>query len=341
MHTNRTRPVTDASAWRGIDLRDDSAWIIPLNATQRADAKAALAGVQRRSLVLAYVTRQDFPLPSWRPLFERLLGDLRDGRGFCVLRGLPFEGLSDGDAGLMLWGIGTHLGVGVTQNAAAELIAHVYDRGGHYGDRNVRAYQVRADLLPHGDQSDIVGLACIRKALTGGLTRLTSAMSVFNVMLRESPAHLPALFNGVFYSRKGEQGPGEPPVSPRRIPIFSEQDGVLSCRYMRSWTEYARVHDGVALTPAETAALDAFDAIARRSDLALDMMLQPGDAQFASNYTVLHARTAYEDDPSQQRHMLRLWLEVEGLRPVVNEDVRRGHIRHGRLGRNASEVVEL
>lgn len=336
----RTRPVTDSSAWRGADLREDTGWIVPLTERQRAEVQSALAGVQRRGLALPRVTQPDFPLPAWAPLFEQLMHELREGRGFSVLRGLPFEGLGEDEAGLMLWGIGTHLGTGVSQNAAAELIAHVYDRGGRYGDRNVRAYQVRADLSPHCDQSDVVALACLRKARSGGLTRLASAMSVFNVMLRESPEHLPTLFNGLFYSRKDEQGPDEPRVNPRRLPVFSEEDGVLSCRYMRSWVEYARVHDGVAMTPAETAALNAFDAIARSGDLPLDMMLQPGDVQFANNFTVLHARTEYEDDPAHKRHMLRLWLEVEGLRPMASEDMRRGHIRHGRLGRSARELLE-
>lgn len=340
MTTIRTLPVTDVSAWRGAALRNDSTWIVPLTGAQRAEVLAALESVRRRGLPLPRITRADFALPSWAGLFSQLLHDIRDGRGFSVLRGLPFEGLTEDEAGRMLWGIGTHMGVGVTQNAAAELIAHVYDRGGRYGDRNVRAYQVRADLSPHCDQSDVVALACLRKARSGGLTRLASAMSVFNVMLRESPQHLPILFGGLFYSRKGEQGPDEPRVNPRRLPVFSEKDGVLSCRYMRSWVEYARMHDGVAMTQAETAALDAFDAIARSGDLPLDMMLEPGDVQFANNFTVLHARTEYEDDPAHKRHMLRLWLEVDGLRPLASEDMRHGHIRHGRLGRTAEAILQ-
>ena len=88
----------------------------------------------------------------------------------------------------------------------------------------------------------------------------------------------------------------------------------------------------------DAAALDAFDAIAQREGVALDMMLEPGDAQFASNYTVLHGRTAYEDDPAAPRHMLRLWLELPGFRPLAGNDVRYGHIRHGQLGRTAAEI---
>jgi alpha-ketoglutarate-dependent taurine dioxygenase len=44
--------------------------------------------------------------------------------------------------------------------------------------------------------------------------------------------------------------------------------------------------------------------------LYLDMQLEPGDLQLLSNHTILHARTAYEDDPRAPRHLLRLWLSL-------------------------------
>jgi alpha-ketoglutarate-dependent taurine dioxygenase len=43
------------------------------------------------------------------------------------------------------------------------------------------------------------------------------------------------------------------------------------------------------------------------------MDLAPGDIQWLSNHTVLHARTGYEDhpEPERKRHLLRLWLSIE------------------------------
>ena len=40
------------------------------------------------------------------------------------------------------------------------------------------------------------------------------------------------------------------------------------------------------------------------------MALEPGDIQLLSNHTIVHARTAYEDDPGRKRHLLRLWLTL-------------------------------
>jgi hypothetical protein len=43
------------------------------------------------------------------------------------------------------------------------------------------------------------------------------------------------------------------------------------------------------------------------------MDLAPGDIQWLSNHTIVHARTAYDDhpEPERKRHLLRLWLSVD------------------------------
>ena len=54
--------------------------------------------------------------------------------------------------------------------------------------------------------------------------------------------------------------------------------------------------------------------IAGSPEFRLDMQLAPGDVQLLSNHTIVHARTAYEDDPDGEagrRHLLRLWLSIE------------------------------
>ena len=43
------------------------------------------------------------------------------------------------------------------------------------------------------------------------------------------------------------------------------------------------------------------------------------DAYSFNNCTVLHHRTSFEDhpDPARKRHLLRLWLMLDGLRPLA------------------------
>ena len=107
----------------------------------------------------------------------------------------------------------------------------------------------------------------------------------------------------------GVEGHGAPPnstvyVAGEPVPVDAEGDFV------------AETILPPGLHTVEVAALDAFDAILQRDDLRLDMMLEPGDLQFANNYVTLHTRSAYEDheDPAKKRLLWRLWLMNPDLR---------------------------
>jgi hypothetical protein len=80
--------------------------------------------------------------------------------------------------------------------------------------------------------------------------------------------------------------------------------------YFRSAPRHA---DVPPLTPEEREVLDLFESIASEPSFRLDMQLQPGDIQWLSNHTIVHARTAYEDGRGDgtRRHLLRLWLSIE------------------------------
>ena len=60
------------------------------------------------------------------------------------------------------------------------------------------------------------------------------------------------------------------------------------------------------LTGEQEAALIILQTVARKHQVKLDH--RPGDLVFLNNYTVLHAREAYEDGDSTSRHLVRLWL---------------------------------
>ena len=68
-------------------------------------------------------------------------------------------------------------------------------------------------------------------------------------------------------------------------------------------------------------ALDLFDATMHDPALRLDMLLEPGDLQFANNYAVLHSRTEFAAarDPALHRRMLRLWLKMPNARTLAPE----------------------
>jgi hypothetical protein len=171
----------------------------------------------------------------------------------------------------------------------------------------------------HTDRCDVIGMLCLTKAMRGGVSAYASAHTVYNEILATRPELLDPLFAGLRYHRRGEQLPDEPAITPEPVPILSEQDGELSVVFLRAYMEMAAKELGTPLTDVEIAALDYFAEVAARPDVKLEFTMQPGEAVFFNNCTMLHNRTAFEDDPdpARKRHLLRLWLMLDGGRPLV------------------------
>jgi hypothetical protein len=69
------------------------------------------------------------------------------------------------------------------------------------------------------------------------------------------------------------------------------------------------------VTPLMEEAMQAFIDIASDPQFEFQTYLQPGDAAFMNNYALLHRRSAFQDgeELDQRRHLVRLWLAVEGM----------------------------
>jgi hypothetical protein len=311
-------PVTDASAWRGAEIAGDPAWRHALSAAEVEELATALAGVQARGIPTTAITRADFPLPGMAARLAGWREEARTGRGFFLVHGLPATRFTEAEREAIFWGMGTHLGTAVSQNSHGEMLGHVYDQGRTYGSANTRGYQTKARLDFHTDRCDLVGLLCQRRAKAGGLSSVVSTMAVHNEILRTRPDLLGILYRGFHYSER-EAADNPSGVTPRPIPVFSRQDGFVSCRFIRNPIETAAERRGVPLTEAEQEALELMSALSAREDMRLDMMLEPGDMQFCNNYVSSHARTGFEDweQPEQRRLMVRLWLSFDARRPLA------------------------
>jgi hypothetical protein len=301
--------VFHPSAWRGKDLCRETSWIHTLSEAAIADIDATLPGVRGKDVIS--ICREDFPLPSAMSELSSLLDTLNGGRGFVVVRGLPFGKYSDDDIARIFWGIGTYFGRAISQNASGDLLGHVRAIDGKkYMEKDVRGYQTTAELFFHNDNCDIVGLLCFRKGKSGGISRIASAIEIYNEVLRTHPEFLDVLYEGFHYDLRGEELPGHAPVTPHRIPIYSYYRGLLSCRYVYTSIMQASRKGGLTLSETQKAAMAFLNETAAREDIRLEMMLEPGDMQFLNNHVCLHSRTSYEEfeEPDRKRHMLRLWL---------------------------------
>jgi hypothetical protein len=311
-------PIEGPSAWFGKDLvqRPDK-WIYSLSSTDLAEIAEASATVRARRLDIAAIRQVDFPLPSLGPVLQRLRDDVLNGRGFVLLRGLPVEGRAVEESALAYWGIGTYFGNARSQNAKGHVLGHVRDLGLSSTDPNVRIYQTTERQNFHTDSCDIVALLCLKTAKSGGLSSLTSSMTIYNVMAERRPDLVWRLFQAMPTDRRGEVPEGKRPWF--ETPIYSDHQGLLSAIYAPHYVRSSqRFPEAPRLSAEDIAALDYFDRLAEDAELRLDMEFRPGDMQFVHNHTVLHDRTAFVDwpEPERKRHLLRLWLAAPGARPL-------------------------
>lgn len=309
------------TAWTRDSFAGVADYAVELTERDREEIRAALARLRTGGRVSPAhaLARADFPFGA---LGERLRGgyeDVRSGRGFALLRGLPVDGLTTDEFIAAVWGVGTWLGSPLSQNAGGELIGHVLDATAE--DATPRMYRSNLELRLHTDWTAMITLACWQQAASGGASFLTSAQTVHDEIARRAPALLEPLCRGFHHHRLGEEGPGEEAVTPYRIPVFARHGGRISVRYQRSGIAAGHRALGIALTEAELAAMDLFDEVAKAPEHRLAFFLERGDMLVINNYAVMHARTKFVEhpEPGRRRHLVRLWLDADGFRDVPRE----------------------
>ena len=328
MRTVIDQPFTGPSVWDGRQLEQCTDWIRPFPDAAGAGLDAALRAVERRGLPWRLVRREDFPLPGLEPWLADVGRELEWGRGIVLLRGLPVARYSEEQLRIIWWGLGTHLGTAVHQNAHGELIGEVRDEVRRYGEVIQPAVPAAEGVTSrakarssgplrwHTDRCDVVGLLCVRAARAGGISRVVSVPAVANAIRERRPDLLALLCADYYRTRQGEEVGGE--QSCYALPVLAVcPDGRLTTQYSRTFVEAAQKVPGVPrLTPAQDEALDLLAAVC--DELCHEHPFQPGDVQLLNNHVVYHGRTAYADEPGagRDRLLLRLWLAPANSRPL-------------------------
>jgi hypothetical protein len=297
------------AAWKAEDLRADESWIFTLDARATRDLAEAVHKAKAPGKALFDYTRDDFDLGAARSVIAEAFRETKRGRGIALVRGLPREGLSPEDFQLLTWAIGLHAGVARPQGKPSQYISAVRDEGTQYRTAGGRGYSSNAELDFHTDSADVVALTTYNKAASGGMSIVTSSLAAYERMGEEHPDLVDFLRQPIHFSRQQEQAPDEAPSYPN--PIFDEADGALFSKWNRNRMESAQKLEGVPrLSARHREALEAFDLVVRRPDLAYTMYLEPGDMQLVNSHTTVHSRTDFVDheEPSQKRTLFRLWL---------------------------------
>jgi len=323
-------PLNTSAAWKGSELALRENWRETLSDAEVAELDRALAVARATGKPMGALTKEDFPLPTLSKKIDRWRDEVRSGRGFQVLRGVPVTRWPQSDAELFFWCFGQHFGTPGAQNPQADLLGHVRDTG--ESPDEVRHYRTRVNINLHCDAADVVGLLCLTKAKHGGQSRIVSSVSVYNELLGRRPDLVDRLYEPFMMDTKGEGGVRYLPVRPCRFDA-----GRLRTFYHTDYFRSAVGFEGESMLPPEARELlDLYNEIADSPDLYVDMDLEPGDVQLLSNHTVLHARTDYEDypEPERRRHLLRLWISLPSRAPLST----RFRTQRSRLGMVATAV---
>ena len=333
-------PIAGACVWHGRDMAKSRRWIRALAPDTLAEIDAALRAVRRRGLAWHAIARDDFPLPRSAGLLDDVRGELEDGSGLMLLRGLPVSRYSEDELRCLWMGLGANLGTPVFQNCRGELMRSIRDEaaaqgtdlgakygkvegagtnGGTFLSSYARTLSNGA-LRFHTDRCDVVGLLCVRQAAKGGVSTLASSPAVHNAMLERRPDLAAALYRPVWRSRLGEEAGGEASAYP--LPVWDQRPGPdgagrFTSHYSLTYIEAAQLRPEVPrLEPRQREAIDMLMALA--AELSFEMRFQPGDIQLINNHVIYHGRTPFEDDAAsgQDRLLLRLWLAMPNSRAL-------------------------
>lgn len=181
----------DATGWSASDF-SRSRVMLRLSATALDD----IADCTRRGRVsgkgLREIGRSDFSTPAIAYEMQLVAKRLRTDGGVVLMKGLCVNDFSTEDVERLYTGLGLHLGLPLSQSPAGGHLAKVSsveprvspaDRG-----------EGRVEL--HTDRSDFVGLLCLRRAVIGGETVLSSVPKVLSIMRQRHPDLLELLPRG-------------------------------------------------------------------------------------------------------------------------------------------------
>ncbi len=309
-------PVDPANLWRS-STHDLDQFRHELEVGEQQELRAAAVATLKAGRSLDGLTADDLPVGPLASQLAELRNELANGSGFAIVGGFPVAELSVDEMERFFWGIGLALGEPVSQSVMGDRLGHVIDVT--QIDPHARAYRNNAELTPHTDPADFLSFLCISPAASGGVSRFVSSLGIHEIMRQQRPDLLERLYRGYRYHRGGEQQPDAEPITPHRVPVFSHHEGVTSTRYVRFYLEVAAEQDpSITLDDLDREALDYLETLAADPELHFEFTLKPGEAVFANNFTVFHARSSFANDPNlPPRHLLRLWLATSPSRPLA------------------------
>ena len=124
-----------------------------------------------------------------------------------------------------------------------------------------------------GSRPDILGLMCLRKAVSGGESLMVSGHTAYDVLLATRPDLVDELYGEFLFDRSKDTEEGEDPISTGSV--FTDTADGVRIRYNRLHIELGHYLSGNPLTERQREALDAFDAILNDPANAVEFTMAP------------------------------------------------------------------
>ena len=299
--------IDGPGAWTPASIGGKEGLVHALAHEQLAAIDELLASTHH--LAMEEITRAHFDHPALTPFLSHVGNSIMQGAGAAIIRGVDADRYSLEECERIFWGFGTHWGEAAVQSARADRIGYVRHET---KDSKNRGYRSSAELVLHTDSRPIIALMSIQVAASGGYSEVASSMTVHNIIRRERPDLLAPLYEGHQYLSN------ELDLTPCKIPVFSNVDGVVSCMFFEPHIRKAAKKIG-HMDPLMDEAVRFFREVANRENVRLHFMLERGEIMVCNNFAVLHARTEFENAPGKERLLLRLWLNTPQGRPTVPE----------------------
>ncbi|TVY37215.1 Taurine hydroxylase-like protein [Lachnellula subtilissima] len=317
------KKLTGPLVWDGKHLNaHPEKYLYVLTSAEIAEIDAAAKSFQRLALPLSAIEQSNFPLPNLGRTLRGIAKNLYQGTGLNLLRGFPIQKYEKEEQiiiflGLNAWVADTRLDQGIGRGIChIKSINHI--DASQRGKIFVSAQNNDAQMYHSDAGSEIVGLMALNVPNSGGESTVASTWQVYNHLAEYRPDILRRLAGTKFRWTAN----GIPEDGVRLIHWLNEQMYVNFST--RTFIGYAEAPDRdikyPPLTFEEREALGGWQWIAE--EYCLETALQVGDIEWVNNLHHQHARRGYIDDPSNPRHLLRIWSRDSEYAPELPSDIK-------------------
>ncbi|KAF2669054.1 Clavaminate synthase-like protein [Microthyrium microscopicum] len=307
--------VIEPWAWTGNDTREED-YVLRLSDAEVTEVDAALAHYKTLGLPsteLDTVQPSTFPLPLLEPRLRDVAGQVHEGLGFQIIRGLEPRRYTAWENIVIYLGITSYVAdKRAVQDSSGNMLIHIKDLGYKIANSDMRQSPYASNAQPfHNDVCDVLAMYVQEEAAEGGESHLASSAKVYNEIAANRPDAIHTLSqpNWIFDKHR------VPAFYNTRALLFNfGARGPAFCFSRRPITGSPTSPRSPGVPPMSEVQAEAIDMVhftAWKNKVTIK--LRRGDIQLINNLACQHARENFVDKPLQRRQIIRLWLRNEDM----------------------------